>query len=676
MPTLSSLPLECLQLVIRQLADQRDTITLAALLRVNRHFCTVTLPILYQNPFDLIAPVSFTSELQPWYVSSVTKLARTLLLILTDYLDTAPDHPDVVLWGSKANIPVKATFRALQRDLTWALCANAERIQSLVIPLSDIDRYRSLVCRFKILSDVGFLQEGQYKHTWLMSGDEKNTLRSQQHMRTELLEKMIFFVQEHKHKHGATLQTARCSGRIEDECIPEEFKQRLSLILHPLSNPRSLDNRNWDQFLAKFEDINLSLVRDVSPSLDYEDDAAMDRLVKKGAFLHRCRTLDSFIMNSPGDDIFQWAVDERTSHDADIAAGRIPHKSLVPLRVFKVTCYHKSFGRQLNDVVFAFNKTLEIISTNCCWEPIHGNNNMEDNFQEELSDFTVGGGGENSVDYWDLPRLTTLHLGVYYHSIFLLPVPDLLTRLSQLTHLKLIDRRHEYKPSDIVTWHSASLPNLVDLTLIGTPAISFNPETLRSTSNLVRMDLRMHDYIIPGIVPFVPPTEELEESFAQPRNETTAMPATLLKRPVWTWDWDLPKLTKLLLNAEFAYRFEFRMLVGTPNLKSFDVSSSSSSRDHKRTLGLSDFLIPGFDHPSLAPSMDEDRQFQESYVASDANDRNTTSVATTTRTEYDDQESDVKEAPETTKALGGLGGIKLGASVNAEGGTFFPDDRF
>lgn len=45
--------MECLQLVIRHLADQPDSHTLASLLCVNKYVCSATLPIMYADPFKL-----------------------------------------------------------------------------------------------------------------------------------------------------------------------------------------------------------------------------------------------------------------------------------------------------------------------------------------------------------------------------------------------------------------------------------------------------------------------------------------------------------------------------------------------------------------------------------------------------------------------------------------------
>lgn len=65
--------------------------------------------------------------------------------------------------------------------------------------------------------------------------------------------------------------------------------------------------------------------------------------------------------------------------------------------------------------------------------------------------------------------------------------------------------------------------------------------------------------------------------------------STAIRRPVWTWDLDLPKLTKLRLESEHAYRFQFRMLGGTPSLIELSINCRSSSG-----------LVPRFCLTSLA----------------------------------------------------------------------------
>ncbi|KAF9149893.1 hypothetical protein BG015_008284 [Linnemannia schmuckeri] len=75
-------------------------------------------------------------------------------------------------------------------------------------------------------------------------------------------------------------------------------------------------------------------------------------------------------------------------------------------------------------------------------------------------------------------------------------------------------------------------------------------------------------------------------------------------QPIRTWDWELPMLATLQLDSEFAYTFQFRMLVGTPNFVSLSVDIGSRSSDlHKRIIRVADLLLkPGSrTRPPLLP---------------------------------------------------------------------------
>lgn len=74
---LTPLPLECLQLVFRTIADGRDSNTLTALLRCNSYFFEATIPFLYGDPLDLLLEYSS----QPLHQK--TSQLLTLLLFCT-----------------------------------------------------------------------------------------------------------------------------------------------------------------------------------------------------------------------------------------------------------------------------------------------------------------------------------------------------------------------------------------------------------------------------------------------------------------------------------------------------------------------------------------------------------------------------------------------------------------
>ncbi|KAG0374031.1 hypothetical protein BGX24_010920 [Mortierella sp. AD032] len=172
-------------------------------------------------------------------------------------------------------------------------------------------------------------------------------------------------------------------------------------------------------------------------------------------------------------------------------------------------------------------------------------------------------------------------------------------RCPQLNTLTLKDQRDIYTLSEIVHWLPADFLRLQYLSLQGTPALSFNPDTFKSTAELVRLELRM---ITNRGHAFIPPPEEFdvvdqEEAVDSGADGTPSTPVT--RGPVWTWDWELPKLTNLKLAGESAYRFQFNMLKGTPNLVSFSVDINSRSSQHHRTLSVFDMVKPEYQHSLL-----------------------------------------------------------------------------
>lgn len=114
----SPLPLECLRIVLANLAHTHDAPALAALLRVNRFFAEATLPFLYANPFQY--DFHSYNDTTPKGERSVL-LARTLLRQappekVTDLLrefyfarqdfDTDDDNGRYSLLKSESYVPV------------------------------------------------------------------------------------------------------------------------------------------------------------------------------------------------------------------------------------------------------------------------------------------------------------------------------------------------------------------------------------------------------------------------------------------------------------------------------------------------------------------------------------------------------------------------------------------
>ncbi|KAF8950500.1 hypothetical protein BGZ52_002304, partial [Haplosporangium bisporale] len=246
------LPIECLQLIITNLAIKRELKTLASLLRVSKHVCLATLPILYKDPFvwftrsdqgqqdyhlfnsyDAVIPVvrllpasvpndSYSGLVHAMYgdgnvlelpeastlrdppiadddvfapstsrhwpidylsyvchVNTQDQDGTSVLANFVVYKELAPrlksyveDHKLTETYAAMAvntgrlldltfmkEDPLTCEHLTLNihREATWALCSPIlEQLQSIVIPLSDIDHYFSSICRLSSLASVTF----------------------------------------------------------------------------------------------------------------------------------------------------------------------------------------------------------------------------------------------------------------------------------------------------------------------------------------------------------------------------------------------------------------------------------------------------------------------------------------------------------------------------------------
>ncbi|KAK3804867.1 MAG: hypothetical protein J3R72DRAFT_499966 [Linnemannia gamsii] len=77
-----------------------------------------------------------------------------------------------------------------------------------------------------------------------------------------------------------------------------------------------------------------------------------------------------------------------------------------------------------------------------------------------------------------------------------------------------------------------------------------------------------------------------------------------ITRPHWSWNWHLPLLTCVHLTSEFAYRFEFKMLRGCPQLEilGLNMNSIDGPHTHTRVLSCADmFVLPS--SSSSSPSL-------------------------------------------------------------------------
>ncbi|KAF9902134.1 hypothetical protein EC991_005247 [Linnemannia zychae] len=320
---------------------------------------------------------------------------------------------------------------------------------------------------------------------------------------------------------------------------------------------------------------------------------------------------------SLGEDVFKWAVKLRKEYGPNNEDTKSSASGLFPLRHYNVRYKEPAYGPQINDIAYAFSNTLEELYISGPFSSDLGNTLHVPKFSLGCSD---NGDNEGDVPSWPiLPRLRTMWAEMDY--TFIRIHRRLLSQLPRLTSLNLNDRLDQYSLANVVHWEPTNFPKLRDLTLCGTPAICFHPDTLKNTPKLGKLDLSLHNI---GDYSFIPDPEEFEaveqrqdssdgDSNVYLDDNSSSIPP-LPKQPVWTWDWDLPRLTYLRLTAEFAYRFQFQMLAGTPNLVSLSLDIKSLSRGHRRTVGTSDFVKPVFKRPALARILNKGPEQQEETI--------------------------------------------------------------
>ena len=137
--------------------------------------------------------------------------------------------------------------------------------------------------------------------------------------------------------------------------------------------------------------------------------------------------------------------------------------------------------------------------------------------------------------------------------------------------------------------------NLETLWLEGSSTLAFDPTTLDSTPKLTSLRIYTGNGDDPHF--FIPPVQELERSYRTQKTQNVygqdeeddeeggerdasfqtgiGITTDIIPRLRWTWNWDLPVLIYAMFTAEFAYRFQFRMLLKCPRLKVLHLDMTS-----------------------------------------------------------------------------------------------------
>lgn len=640
MDPLLRLPLECLQHIIEIIACEKGQynsalLTLSALLRVNRYIATVTLPFLYRNPHAgigaaytrenkmrqctraLLACVPFASlpptlahclardplytqaprstydylshvrHLNPLAFQCEPLIFRPDKNVTTEELaylqgeDYAQLRQSVcVLRAFIASYSSEGKFLRhlhnviVYREVIWSLASPIlDQLESLTIPLSEIDRYLQVVNRLGRLECVALTIDEVYE-SGNMEMDDLTGPCKDKAMRT-----LVQFVEHHVRLFPGRLRTVNIYDSLMwPRSHGTNFKDVESQIyrrLPPMPPPRALNRHNWTRLMYHPLTTNLRHVKVIVA--DYGQ--WQEPVFEYSQLLRRCRNLKTLEMTPLSKGSFKWAVQEK--------AMLAESGSLVPLQRVHIRDY-QSFTDEINDIAFAFSNTLQYIR-------------VDDILQDGGTPTIRIGQG-----WVDMPKLTHLTLDIGRNRLIIDPM--LLAHCPNLSFLDLMDYTTRYWCPDIVPTLPAHLGELWELKLQGWPALTFHPASLHSMSKLGRLRICSSNYYMHDC--FIPPVEELEQSFSEQEDFSWSAAGTRIgtgaateasqggavqlgvgRRPLWTWDWVLPQLSVAEFMGEFAYRFEFRMLRGCPSLQILMLKISTAQDTHTRVLTQDDFFV-------------------------------------------------------------------------------------
>ncbi|KAG0071715.1 hypothetical protein BGZ89_009704 [Linnemannia elongata] len=558
MSTTFPLPPDIFGLVLNHLKLNQDTLSLATLLRVNKSICRATLPVLYADPYHV----------RKYNTSSYSSSAQKDLLALTRLLLSQSPYDRMTDLLKPESSPLTGIFKngsikgndtltkfleqrkyrdkpnnQIWKDLTWALCYS-NNLQELYLPLTDLDRYQDAVDQFSILSSVVFVNDLPLEAASISDAEK-----------SRYFEGMVKFVEKHATLFLDKLQQVRCTKAPDNrnDC-PEEMHLKLATALPPLPAPTFLDYTNWTQFVMRSKEVNLEFVKVIRavgyPA--YKEVQFEDRLfTNDGSFLQRCRSLEAVdidVENLGTQDMFRWAVKEQQERELDDVNRKTP-KPLAPLR--EVSLRVGSHCQIVNDIASVFGGTLSNLYICGGRSPHHTGSRA----------LVIDASG------WKLKQLENLALQSSVGPLLL--HPDLLLTCPSLKTLVLADDDAEQYMRGQPNFRylkPAVLEHVTTIELMGTPAlIPWDTSMLGRQGNL-RNDDDDDDGEEEEEADDDDDDEQLEWERHQVQDKKRISKWPRIAKPVWTWDWDLPKLTRLSLSFRYAHELQFKMFKGTPNL--------------------------------------------------------------------------------------------------------------
>ncbi|KAF9343918.1 hypothetical protein BGX34_006223, partial [Mortierella sp. NVP85] len=499
----------------------------------------------------------------------------------------------------------------IHHQLTWTLCQDhSESIDSLTIPLKDIQRYINHVHRFTSLSSVKFsIEEPGCLHWNRYTSDPTHGIVETE--RDRLFKGMVEFVRQHTSIHKNVLRNFEIPPstelyRTDQHSTPDAY-YTIQSLLPSFQNLRSITT-GWIELLARHTDTSVRCLESITVlprSGNLQAEEISELLSRHPPFLPRYRSLKHLTSGTLGPDMFQWAVLEKkkqkeAGHQQESVVGRplsswqhrLHTSDLVRLQSIRILNEKPSpLDHELNDIAFAFSDSLEEWSVR---NGLSGRSCVKDIIKSPV--VTHGQG-------WDLPRLRILSFEVFDSRLHF--DMDGLERCRALESLTMRDDLATHRYRDIRWWSVVCLPHLKKLDLKGSPALHFNMDSLHQSPCLEELTMRMTPVIDdddPGNRRYhMPSPEGMEHEDSDTEgvdgHESSEMPDSSQEyqsiggRPQYTWDWQLPNLRDLDLAAVFALVFEFRWLQHLPNLQSLRLYTLSHvDRRHTRRIALEDLL--------------------------------------------------------------------------------------
>ncbi|KAF9585525.1 hypothetical protein BGW38_001960 [Lunasporangiospora selenospora] len=605
------LPLECIHLILQNLAEERDLSTLASMLLVNRTVFDATVSVLYRDPFRFF---SFKNILRTGEATSLATLLRLLrppkdeppsnCLLEAESVGDPQTNSEEVSEQASPSTPLLRDYRSYLRHIniedhlalllasspsenpfgnldSWDYCQMdiqrdlirelvelvAEQILSLTIPLCDSVWYLNQVQRFKSLRHVDFVE---FKYDDLSNASiiaHEDSIKSSPYVNTYQLShepsnEMDPFIMEHIKFFPGVMRSVECFLKRVDEYTRRECPDldlvEVARYFMPLSNPRYLDEFSMFHLLAHTDDTNLEHIESIT-AVSYLDSDSNEELIelykKVGRLLMDCRQLRTMDWFSPPPSLFLWVTQQSNIMARQLWRKGDPIPSdtkqhTAPLNYIKL--YHVDLHSGYGYCGLIDNLLFSFHKTLQELEVSFGKNEKVDVIPINDIKPAIFIGGES------IPRLQRLQqLSIYTNDLVCVWLQPSVLNGSPLTSIiirnpatwDLNESIHSTKASWI---KPIQLTELKTLELAGPPSMTFHLDTFESTKQLETVKL------VNGLWE----TSRLHDSDKIP--ETESMHLHMLASV--PWNWHLPHLKELTLSDAFADHFKFKMLDGCPSL--------------------------------------------------------------------------------------------------------------